>query len=58
LAEKVLGYNHRNSANSRVYDFVPRHELKNKATTVVFSVDYNNNYLAKNGRFLKDINSI
>lgn len=54
----VLGDNRRNSADSRVYGFVPRHELKGKATTIAFSLDYNNHYMPRNNRFFKDIYSI
>mgnify|MGYP006137533319 CR=1 FL=1 len=51
----VLGDNRRNSADSRVYGFVPRHELKGKATAVAFSVNYDNYYLPRANRFFKDI---
>ena len=54
----VLGDNRRNSADSRVYGFVPRHELKGKATTVAFSFNYDNFYLPRENRFFKDIYSI
>ena len=54
----VLGDNRRNSADSRVYGFVPRHELKGKATTVAFSIDYDNYFLPRSGRFLKNIYSL
>lgn len=54
----VLGDNRRNSADSRVYGFVPRQELKGKATTIAFSVDYNNYYLPRENRFFKNIYSI
>ena len=54
----VLGDNRRNSADSRVYGFVPRHELKGKATTIAFSVDYDNYYIPRANRFFKDIYSI
>ena len=54
----VLGDNRRNSADSRVYGFVPRHELKGKATTIAFSFDYDNYYLPRENRFFKDIYSI
>ena len=54
----VLGDNRRNSADSRVYGFVPRHELKGKATTIAFSLDYDNHYIPRNNRFFKDIYSI
>jgi len=54
----VLGDNRRNSSDSRVYGFVPRHELKGKATTIAFSFDYENYYLPRENRFFKDIYSI
>lgn len=54
----VLGDNRRNSADSRVYGFVPRDELKGKATTIAFSVDYDNYYLPRDNRFFKDIYDI
>ena len=46
----VLGDNRRNSADSRVYGFVPRHELKGKATSIAFSFDYDNYYLPRINR--------
>jgi signal peptidase I len=54
----VLGDNRRNSADSRVYGLVPRHELKGKATTIAFSFDYDNYYQPRENRFFKDIYSI
>jgi len=54
----VLGDNRRNSADSRVYGFIPRHELKGKATTIAFSVNYDNYYIPRENRFFKDIYSI
>jgi signal peptidase I len=54
----VLGDNRRNSADSRVYGFVPRHELKGKATTIAFSFNYDNHYIPRENRFFKDIYSI
>ena len=51
----VLGDNRRNSADSRVYGFVPHHELKGKATAVAFSVNYDNYYLPRSDRFFQDI---
>jgi signal peptidase I len=54
----VLGDNRRNSADSRVYGFVPRDELKGKATLIAFSVDYDNYYLPRGNRFFKDIYAI
>jgi len=51
----VLGDNRRNSADSRVYGFVPREELKGKATYVAFSLNYDNYYLPKMKRFIKNL---
>lgn len=54
----VLGDNRRNSADSRVYGFVPRHEIKGKATNIAFSLNYDNYYLPRANRFFKDIYAI
>ena len=54
----VLGDNRRNSADSRVYGFVPREELKGKATSIAFSFDYDNYYLPRESRLFKDIYAI
>lgn len=54
----VLGDNRRNSADSRVYGFVPHKELKGKATYVAFSLNYENHFVPRKGRFLKDIYSL
>lgn len=54
----VLGDNRRNSADSRVYGFVPRHELKGKATRIAFSLNYDNHYQPRSDRFFKDIYAI
>ena len=54
----VLGDNRRHSADSRVYGFVPHHELRGKATAIAFSVDYDNYYLPRSDRFFKDIYGI
>lgn len=51
----VLGDNRRHSADSRVYGFVPRAELKGKATAIAFSIDYDNYYLPKKERFFHNI---
>lgn len=54
----VLGDNRRNSADSRVYGFVPHNELKGKATSIAFSVDYDNYYIPRSNRFFQDIYSL
>ena len=51
----VLGDNRRHSADSRVYGFVPHHELRGKATAVAFSVDYNNYNIPRSERFFQNI---
>ncbi|WP_028767576.1 signal peptidase I [Shewanella fidelis] len=51
----VMGDNRRNSADSRVYGFVPRAELKGKATRIAFSLDYDDYYLPRKQRFFTDL---
>ncbi|MCG9731459.1 signal peptidase I [Shewanella sp. Isolate13] len=51
----VMGDNRRNSADSRVYGFIPRDELKGKATRVAFSLDYEDYYLPREDRFFTDL---
>jgi len=51
----VLGDNRRHSADSRVYGFIPHHELKGKATAIAFSVNYENYYLPRTDRVFQDI---
>ncbi|WP_042142642.1 MULTISPECIES: signal peptidase I [unclassified Pseudoalteromonas] len=53
----VMGDNRRNSADSRAYGFVPRSELKGKATNVAFSLDYDDYYLPRSDRFITDLYS-
>lgn len=53
----VMGDNRRNSSDSRVYGFVPRSELKGKATTVAFSLDYDDYHIPRSDRFLTDLYS-
>ena len=48
----VLGDNRDNSADSRVYSFVPREEIIGRSNSVVFSLDSDNNYLPRGDRFL------
>ena len=47
----MMGDNRDNSADSRVYGFVPREEIIGKAHHVLFSLDYNDYYLPRSGRF-------
>ncbi len=51
----VLGDNRDNSADSRIYSFVPREELIGRSSSVVFSLDSHNNYLPRGERFLEGI---
>lgn len=48
----VLGDNRDRSADSRVYGFVPRHEIVGRSRSVVLSLDYDNYYLPRRKRFL------
>lgn len=54
----VLGDNRDNSADSRVYSFIPRGEIIGRSSAVVFSLDSMNNYLPRGGRFFADFDSI
>lgn len=54
----VLGDNRRHSADSRVYGFVPHNELRGKATTIAFSIDYEDNYIPRADRFFQNIYDI
>lgn len=51
----VLGDNRDNSADSRVYSFVPRGEIIGKSASVVFSLDSDNSYLPRGERFLAEL---
>ena len=51
----VMGDNRRNSADSRVYGFIPRAELKGKATSIAFSLDYDDYYLPRKERFFTSL---
>ncbi len=48
----VLGDNRDNSADSRVYGFVPRDEIIGNAKTIVLSLDYDRHYAPRMDRFL------
>ncbi|HAJ75582.1 MAG TPA: signal peptidase I [Gammaproteobacteria bacterium] len=51
----VLGDNRDNSADSRVYSFVPRGEIIGRSSSVVFSLDSGNNFLPRSERWLAGI---
>ena len=53
----VLGDNRDNSADSRVYSFVPREEIIGRSNSVVFSLDSDNSYLPRGERFLADLDT-
>ena len=48
----VLGDNRDNSADSRVYSFIPRAELIGRSSSVVFSLDSDKRYMPRRDRFL------
>lgn len=48
----VLGDNRDNSADSRIYSFIPRSEIIGRSDSVVFSLDSENKYLPRSDRFL------
>jgi signal peptidase I len=47
----VLGDNRDNSADSRVYGFIPRDEIIGNAKTVVLSLSYDHYYVPRSDRF-------
>jgi signal peptidase I len=51
----ALGDNRDNSADSRVIGFVPREEIVGRSRKVVMSLDYDNYYLPRSERFLRDL---
>ena len=51
----VLGDNRNNSADSRVIGFVPRGEIVGRARHVVLSLDYDNYYIPRSGRFFEKL---
>jgi signal peptidase I len=51
----VLGDNRDNSRDSRYFGFVARERILGRASTVAFSLDYENYYAPRLGRFLADL---
>jgi len=51
----VLGDNRDHSADSRYYGFIPRSEIVGKAGKVVLSLDYENYYIPRSERFLRNL---
>src|SRR5947207_1205760 len=51
----VLGDNRDNSADSRVYGFIPRDEIVGNARTIVLSLDYGHYYLPRSDRFFRPL---
>jgi len=51
----VLGDNRDNSADSRVYSFIPRDQIIGRSSSVVFSLDSERNYLPRADRFLTEL---
>jgi signal peptidase I len=49
----VLGDNRDNSADSRVYGFIPRDEIVGSARTIVLSLDYDRYYIPRMDRFFR-----
>jgi signal peptidase I len=49
----VLGDNRDNSADSRVYGFIPRNEIVGNARTIVLSLDYDHYYIPRVDRFFR-----
>lgn len=48
----VLGDNRDNSADSRLYSFIPREQIIGRSSSVVFSLDSERNFLPRGDRFL------
>jgi signal peptidase I len=51
----VLGDNRDNSADSRIYSFIPREQIIGRSSSVVFSLDSERNYLPRADRFLTEL---
>lgn len=51
----VMGDNRDNSADSRYFGFVPRRNILGRASYVVLSLNYDDYYLPRSGRFLEKL---
>lgn len=51
----ALGDNRNNSADSRVIGLVPRNEIIGRTRSVVMSLNYDNYYIPRSGRFFKNL---
>ena len=51
----VMGDNRDNSADSRIYGFIPREEIIGRSRHVVMSLDYDDFYLPRHDRFWKTL---
>jgi signal peptidase I len=51
----VMGDNRNNSADSRVYGFIPREEVIGRASRVVLSLDHDEYYKPRSERFWKPL---
>lgn len=51
----VLGDNRDNSADSRLYSFIPREQIVGRSSSVVFSLDSEQNFRPRSGRFMANL---
>ena len=51
----VLGDNRDNSADSRIYSFIPRDQIVGRSSSVVFSLDSEQNFKPRTDRFLAQL---
>ncbi|WP_058020595.1 signal peptidase I [Pseudohongiella spirulinae] len=51
----VLGDNRDNSADSRLYSFIPREQIVGRSSSVVFSLDSEQSFRPRSGRFMAQL---